>query len=202
MWAGRARVAQRHRNAPRAKPRVLARNVPGVCRYARHISDRRERARRRQFAADVEALFVPAAQAAAQSRNRQSPIIIIQTLKGCGACMALKHSVNHGGKVRGLLEQFVAVHATPIEMSSQPVNELLRNVTKAGYYPAAYFLTPGGRDELRVPALNADPRFARSFSSDNDLAQAMTAALERVPTSSEREQEAMSLEHEQRVELR
>lgn len=144
--------------------------------------------------------FSSAANAAAQSRSTRKPIMLIQTLKGCGACMMLKQSVNRGHFVRSLFDQFVAVHVTATEMHSQAVNELLGNVSRAAYYPAAYFFSPGDHVELDVPALNADPRYARSFTSDGELSQAMRAALLRVGVhmSSEREEEATALE---RVEL-
>lgn len=131
-----------------------------------------------EFEAEVEARFYPVRDALSASHRSGKPLMILQTLKGCGACMALKRSVNTGMRVRGLLHSFVAVHVSSSELHSEPVARLLGGLSVAPYYPAAYFLVPGGGLELAIVAKNGhDPKYARSFASDEELGSAMAMAL-------------------------
>eukprot|EP00966_Prymnesium_polylepis_P087962 2034934-Prymnesium_polylepis.1 len=110
-------------------------------------------------------------------------------MKGCRMCMALKHSVNTGRLVRSLLPDLVVVHVAfdgvDLETGpeSRPVESVLGNATRATYFPAAYFFSPGGERELGVPGPDPeDTGFTRAFRDDEELSAAMRTALRLVGT--------------------
>mmetsp|Transcript_128973 Transcript_128973/g.248500 ORF Transcript_128973/g.248500 Transcript_128973/m.248500 type:complete len:468 (+) Transcript_128973:42-1445(+) len=97
------------------------------------------------------------------------PYMVILTQDWCEACDFLINSVNQGDQVRKLLPSFVASHAYgPNGLSTwQRKGEQ--------YVPQAYFFNSDG-SPLDVPAPHAGYRYF--FVSDQELAAAMTSALE------------------------
>lgn len=97
------------------------------------------------------------------------PYMVILTQDWCDACVVLMQSVSAGEKVRNLLPSFVVSHA------HGPDGIRMWQRKGEHYVPQTYFFNQDGAP-LDVPAPN--PQYRYFFSTDQELAAAMSSALE------------------------
>ena len=125
------------------------------------------------FDADIAEQFLGTAKKAAAlraARRSGTPLMVLLTQDGCGACQWLKATINNGTAVRSLLPSFTVVHAHKLGQWKHWCDE------SDCPMPQTLWFAPGERHRLLVHGTNSE--FPHFFHDEETLEWGMRKVLE------------------------